>query len=104
MPAEGPLHDIRVLDIATFIAAPFCGTVLADFGADVIKVEQPGAGDPLRQFGTPTECSDSFVWLSEARNKSSITLDLRTEQGAALFLQLAAKSDVILENFRPGTL
>jgi crotonobetainyl-CoA:carnitine CoA-transferase CaiB-like acyl-CoA transferase len=104
MPAEGPLHDIRVLDIATFIAAPFCGTVLADFGADVIKIEQPGEGDPLRRFGTPTECGDSFVWLSEARNKSSVTLDLRTEQGAALFLQLAAKSDVILENFRPGTL
>ncbi len=98
------LAGIRVLDIATFVAAPFCGTILADFGAEVIKIEQPRSGDSLRQFGTITECGDSLVWLSEARNKKTVTLDLRKPDGAALFRKLVAKSDVVLENFRPGTL
>ncbi|MGE4243376.1 CaiB/BaiF CoA transferase family protein [Ramlibacter sp.] len=101
---ERPLAGLRVLDIATFIAAPFCGATLAEFGAEVIKVEQPEVGDPLRYWGTQTECGDSLVWLSEARNKKSVTLDLRTEQGKRIFRQLVAKSDVVLENFRPGTL
>jgi crotonobetainyl-CoA:carnitine CoA-transferase CaiB-like acyl-CoA transferase len=100
----GALSGLRVLDIATFVAAPFCGTVLADFGAEVIKIEQPDGGDPLRKFGTHTECGDSLVWLSEARNKKTITLDLRTPRGAELFRALVATSDVVLENFRPGTL
>lgn len=100
----GPLSDIRVLDIATFVAAPFCGTLLSDFGAEVIKIEEPKAGDSLRRFGTPTECGDTLVWLSEARNRKSVTLDLRTSEGADLFRQLVAKSDVVLENFRPGTM
>jgi len=100
----GPLADVRVLDIATFVAAPFCGTVMAEFGAEVIKIEQPGEGDSLRRFGTMTEAGDTLVWLSEARNKKSVTLDLRTPEGAAIFRQLVAKSDVVLENFRPGTL
>jgi crotonobetainyl-CoA:carnitine CoA-transferase CaiB-like acyl-CoA transferase len=104
MPDNPPLGGIRVLDIATFVAAPFCGTVLGDFGAEVIKIEQPGEGDSLRRFGTQTECGDTLVWLSEARNKRSVTLDLRTREGADLLLALAAKSDVVLENFRPGTL
>lgn len=98
------LAGLRVLDIATFVAAPFCGTILADFGAEVIKIEQPGAGDSLRQFGTPTECGDSLVWMSESRNKKTVTLDLRTPEGAAIFRRLAAQADVVLENFRPGTL
>ena len=102
--SEKPLAGVRVLDIATFIAAPFSGSTLAEFGAEVIKVEQPGVGDPLRYWGTQTECGDSLVWLSEARNKKSITLDLRLEEGKALFRKLVAKSDVVLENFRPGTL
>ncbi len=93
-----------MLDIATFIAAPFCGATLAEFGAEVIKVEQPGVGDPLRYWGTTTECGDSLVWLSEARNKKSITLDLRLGEGKEIFRKLVAKSDVVLENFRPGTL
>jgi crotonobetainyl-CoA:carnitine CoA-transferase CaiB-like acyl-CoA transferase len=101
---EAPLAGVRVLDIATFVAAPFCGTVLSDFGAEVIKIEQPGEGDPLRRFGTQSECGDTYVWLSEARNKKSVTLDLRTERGAALFRELVRQSDVVLENFRPGTL
>jgi crotonobetainyl-CoA:carnitine CoA-transferase CaiB-like acyl-CoA transferase len=98
------MAGIRVLDIATFVAAPFCGTILADFGAEVIKIEQPGEGDSLRRFGTPTECGDSLVWLSEARNKKTATLDLRKPEGAALFKRLVEVSDVVLENFRPGTL
>ena len=102
--AGRPLAGVRVLDIATFLAAPFAGTVLADFGAEVIKVEQPGIGDPLRRFGTPTDAGDSLVWLSEARNKKSITLDLRTPEGAEILRRLVRESDVVLENFRPGTL
>lgn len=100
----GALQGLRVLDIATFVAAPFCGTILADFGAEVIKIERPEGGDSLRKFGTITECGDSLVWLSEARNKKTITLDLRKAEGVALFKQLVLKSDVVLENFRPGTL
>ncbi|MFG1421633.1 CaiB/BaiF CoA transferase family protein [Roseixanthobacter liquoris] len=100
----GALDGIRVLDIATFVAAPFCGTILSDFGAEVIKIEQPVVGDSLRRFGTATECGDSLVWLSESRNKRTVTLDLRANKGAELFRQLVAKSDVVLENFRPGTL
>lgn len=101
---DKPLAGLRVLDIATFIAAPFCGATLAEFGADVIKIEQPGVGDPLRYWGTPTECGDSLVWLSEARNKKSVTLDLRLPAGKEIFRKLVEKSDVVLENFRPGTL
>ena len=100
----GALDGLRVLDIATFVAAPFCGTILADFGAEVIKVERPKSGDSLRQFGTITDCGDSLVWLSEARNKKTVTLDLRKPEGVELFKKLVAQSDVVLENFRPGTL
>jgi len=101
---DKPLAGVRVLDIATFLAAPFAGTVLADFGAEVIKIEQPKVGDPLRGFGTPTEAGDTLVWLSEARNKKSVTLDLRKPEGAGIFRRLVRQSDVVLENFRPGTL
>lgn len=102
--ADGPLSGIRVLDAATFIAAPFCGTILAEFGAEVIKVEQPVTGDPLRRFGTLTDCGDTYVWLSEGRNKDCLSLDLRQPEGAAIFRDLAAESHVVLENFRPGTM
>jgi crotonobetainyl-CoA:carnitine CoA-transferase CaiB-like acyl-CoA transferase len=103
-PAAQALEGLRVLDIATFVAAPFCGTILADFGAEVIKIEQPDGGDSLRAFGTRTECGDSLVWLSEARNKKTMTLNLKAPDGARLFRDLVAQSDVVLENFRPGTL
>jgi len=100
-----PLRGLRVLDAATFIAAPLCATLLAEFGAEVIKVEHPRGGDPFRRFGTPTERADStLAWLSEARNKKSITLDLSHPKGAALFRRLAGMSAVVCENFRPGTL
>lgn len=99
-----PLAGVRVLDCATFIAAPYTAAILAEFGAEVIKVEQPGSGDPFRRFGTPTARGDSLAWLSEARNKRSVTLDLRHPKGAGLFRQMAARADVVCENFRPGTL
>jgi crotonobetainyl-CoA:carnitine CoA-transferase CaiB-like acyl-CoA transferase len=98
------LDGIRVLDIATFIASPFCATLLAEFGADVIKVELPQTGDPVRGMGSASECDEKLIWLSEARNKRCITLDLRKPEGAELFKQLVAKSDVVCENFQPGTL
>jgi crotonobetainyl-CoA:carnitine CoA-transferase CaiB-like acyl-CoA transferase len=101
---KSALEGLRVLDIATFVAAPFCGTILADFGAEVIKIEQPAGGDALRKFGTITDCGDSLIWLSEARNKKTVTLDLRKPEGAELFRKLVEKADVVLENFRPGTL
>ncbi len=99
------MTGVRVLDAATFIAAPFTATILGEFGAEVIKVERPDGGDPFRRFGTATERDDStLAWLSESRNKKSVTLDLKQAGGQALFKRLAAKSDVICENFRPGTL
>jgi crotonobetainyl-CoA:carnitine CoA-transferase CaiB-like acyl-CoA transferase len=104
VPAAQPLAGIRVLDIATFIAAPFAASMMSEFGAEVIKIEQPGSGDPLRKFGTPSDRGDTFCWLSEARNKKSVTLDLRKRQGADLFRRLVADADVVCENFRPGTL
>jgi crotonobetainyl-CoA:carnitine CoA-transferase CaiB-like acyl-CoA transferase len=94
----------RVLDCATFIAGPTCATLLGEFGAEVIKVELPGVGCPLRQFGTMTEAGMSLPWLSEARNKKSLTLDLRMPEGAAILEQLVSQSDVLVENFQPGTL
>ncbi|MBS37715.1 MAG: carnitine dehydratase [Thiotrichales bacterium] len=99
-----PLDDVRVLDIATFVAAPFAAACLGEFGADVIKVERPGIGDDLRRLGTPSETGDTYWWLNDARNKRSITLNLKTERGAALFRKLVASADVVVENFRPGTL
>ena len=100
-----PLTGVRVLDAATFIAAPYTATILGEFGAEVIKVERPDGGDPFRYFGTATERDDStLAWLSESRNKKSVTLDLKQAKGQELFRRLAAKSDVICENFRPGTL
>jgi crotonobetainyl-CoA:carnitine CoA-transferase CaiB-like acyl-CoA transferase len=105
MSGAKPMDGVRVLDLATFLAAPFTAAILAEFGAEVIKVEQPGGGDPMRQFGTATEIPDStLTWLSEARNKHSITLNLKDPDGAALFKRLVKDADVVCENFRPGTL
>jgi succinyl-CoA:(S)-malate CoA-transferase subunit A len=105
MSDSAPLAGIRVLDAGTFIAAPFAATVLSEFGAEVIKVENPTGGDPWRHYGTPTSRDgDTLAWLSEARNRSSLPLDLRQPRGADLFLDLVQRSDVLCENFRPGTL
>lgn len=97
------LKGIRVLDVTTVIAAPFAAGLMADFGADVIKVELPGSGDPFRKLG-PYHKGHALRWATMARNKRCITLDLRQEAGKEVFLQLVAKSDLILENFRTGTL
>jgi succinyl-CoA:(S)-malate CoA-transferase subunit B len=99
-----PLDDIRVLDVSSFLAGPFCSTQLAEFGAEVLKVELPGIGDALRRFGTITENGDSLPWLSECRNKKSVTLDMRTPDGAKILKRLVEKCDVMVENFQPGTL
>jgi len=98
------LEGIRVLDLGTFIAGPYCTTILGEFGAEVIKVEPPKGGDSLRRLGTNTACGDTLVWLSESRNKKCVTLDLQSERGRLLLKQLAAKCDIVVENFRPGTL
>jgi len=99
-----PLDDIRVIDVSSFLAGPFCSTQLAEFGAQVYKVELPKVGDALRRFGTITENGDSLPWLSECRNKKSITLDMRTAEGARLMKRLIETADVMVENFQPGTL
>ncbi len=100
-----PMSGVRVLDLATFIAAPFCASILGEFGAEVIKIEQPDTGDPWRRYGTPSARPDSsLAWLTEARNKKSLTLNLRSPEGADILRRLVAESDVVCENFRPGTL
>jgi succinyl-CoA:(S)-malate CoA-transferase subunit B len=100
-----PLAGIRVLELGTYIAGPFCATVLAEFGAEVIKLELPGIGDPCRRYGSASPAPDaSFLFLSEGRNKKSVTLDLRTPEGAELAKRLVTQVDVVVENFQPGTM
>ncbi len=99
------MTGIRVLDVGTFLAGPYAASILGEFGAEVLKIEHPIAGDPMRRFGTPTEREDAtLAWLTEGRNRKSVTIDLRQEEGVKLFLRLVAKSDVLIENFRPGTM
>ena len=99
------LAGVTVLDLATFLAAPVCATLLGEFGADVIKVEQPDVGDDLRRLGRPAAAgAPSYWWLVEARNKRSVTCNLRTPEGQALIKRLVAGAHVLTENFRPGTL
>ncbi|WP_440640966.1 CaiB/BaiF CoA transferase family protein [Bradyrhizobium sp. PUT101] len=99
----GPLEGLKVLDIATIIAAPFAATLLADYGADVLKIEMPGHGDGVRSF-PPFKDGKPLWWKAANRNKKFATLDLRTPEGLALFKQLLPRFDVLIENFRPGTL
>jgi formyl-CoA transferase len=99
----GPLAGLRVLEAGHFVAAPFASRLLADYGAEVIKIEPPGAGDPLRALGDP-EDGPSLWWSSLGRNKKSVTIDLRRPQGQELFLGLVAMSDAVVENFRVGQL
>src|SRR5918999_1870483 len=97
VPAEsglrGPLAGLRVMDIATVYAAPFAAALLADYGADVLKIEMPGVGDPLREL-EPFDGEESLVWAALARNKRSVTLDLHKEPGQEIFLRLLAQQDV----------
>jgi formyl-CoA transferase/succinyl-CoA--D-citramalate CoA-transferase len=99
----GPLAGVRVLELGSFIAGPFAGQLLGDYGADVIKVEPPDGGDPMRRWGV-TRDGDSLWWPAIARNKRSVTLDLRDERARRLVLGLAGQCDVVLENFRPRVL
>jgi len=102
-PSPRPLEGLRILDVATILAGPVCATMLADFGAEVVKVEKPGTGDTTRQ-GSSDNSGLSLMWLQEGRNKRSITLDLHYPEGQALLKRLVTKVDAMVENFRPGTL
>ena len=99
----GPLEGLRVLDLGTRIAAPFCAGLLGEHGAEVVKIEQPRGGDFMREIG-PFVDGYSLFWAVEGRGRKSVTLDLRTAEGQEVFRGLAATADVVVENFRPGTL
>jgi len=100
----GPLADVRVIELGMLLAGPFAGRLLGDLGADVIKVEAPGQPDPIRDWGKARYKGRSLWWPVQSRNKRCITLNLRHERGQELLLELVKASDVVTENFRPGTL
>ena len=99
-----PLEGIKVLDLTRALAGPFCALMLGDYGADVIKIERPGAGDDTRKWGPPFIGEESAYFLSVNRNKRSLTLNLRDEKAQQVFLKLAADADVIVENFTPDVM
>ena len=101
---SGPLDGIRVLDLTRVLAGPYCTMFLGDLGAEVVKVEQPGVGDDTRGWGPPFAGGESAYFLCVNRNKKSITVDLKSEEGIALARRLAESADVLVENFRPGTM
>ncbi len=99
------MGGVRVLDLGTFLAGPHAASIFGEFGAEVLKIEHPVYGDPMRRFGSRTSHDDlSLPFLSEARCRKSVTLDIRRPEGVRLFLKLVEKSDILIENFRPGTL
>ncbi len=99
------MEGVRIIDLGTFLAGPHAASIFGEFGAEVLKIEHPEAGDPMRRFGSPTSRSDStLAFLTEARCKRSVTLDLRQAEARDLFLRLVEKSDVLIENFRPETM
>jgi formyl-CoA transferase len=100
----GPLSDLRVLEMGQLLAGPFCGQLLADFGAEVIKIEQPGAGDPMREWGRERPKGVSLWWAVVARNKKSIEVNARLPEGQEIIRKLVASTDILIENFRPGTM
>jgi formyl-CoA transferase len=102
-PTRQVLSDVRVLELGQLIAGPFCGKTLADFGADVIKIEPPGQGDPLRKWRLLKD-GTSVWWQVQSRNKRSVTLDLRNPAGQEIVRRLVPETDVLIENFKPGTL
>ncbi|MEM2001775.1 MAG: CoA transferase [candidate division WOR-3 bacterium] len=101
---RGALEGVRVIEMGSLLAGPFCGQLLGDLGAEVIKVEPPGEGDPMRNWGHRKVNGKSLWWPIIARNKKSITLDLRKPQGQDLARALIAQADIVVENFRPGTM
>lgn len=101
---QGPLTDLRVIEMGQLLAGPFCGQLLADFGAEVIKIEPPEVGDPMRQWGREKPHGKSLWWPVVARNKKSITLNLRTPEGQQIVRDLVKNADILIENFRPGTM
>ena len=103
-PTAGPLAGVRVIELGSFIAGPFAGQLLGDYGADVIKVESPDDGDPMRSWGVTTAGGDSLWWPTIARNKRSVTADMRADEGRAFVHALIDSADIVVENFRPGRL
>ena len=102
---DGALSDLRVIELGTLLAGPFCGQILGDMGAEVIKIEPPGQGDPLRVWGRHDDPgAPSLWWPVVSRNKKCVTLDLRQREGQEVLKEMAANADFLLENFRPGTL
>jgi crotonobetainyl-CoA:carnitine CoA-transferase CaiB-like acyl-CoA transferase len=101
---HGPLAGVRVLEFGSLLAGPLCARILGDFGADVIKIESPGEGDPLRRWGQEPFHGRDLLWTIYARNKRCITINLRAPEGQQLVRDLARQSDILVENFRPGTL
>ncbi len=97
-----PLAGLRVVEMGTLIAGPFCGRLLADFGADVIKVEPPGDGDPMRLWGQAVKEGSSLWWSAQSRNKKCVTINLRLKEGQELARKLIKEADILIENFRPG--
>ena len=100
---KGPLDGIKVLDLSRVLAGPWCAMVLGDLGADVIKIESP-EGDDLRHFGPPFEKGESAYFMVAGRNKRSVIADMKTDEGQALVRRLAVQADILVENFREGTL
>ncbi|MGI9049083.1 MAG: CaiB/BaiF CoA transferase family protein [Rubrobacteraceae bacterium] len=99
-----PLDGVRVIEMGSLLAGPFCGQLLADFGAEVIKIEPPGKGDPMREWGRHRKEGRTLWWPIIARNKKSVTLNLREKEGQEFARKLIAEADVLVENFRPGTM
>ena len=102
--STGPLAGVRVVEMGQLLAGPFCGQLLGDLGADVVKIEDPAKGDPLRQWGRQLPQGQSLWWSVVGRNKQSVTLNLRSLEGQDLARKLIAEADVLVENFRPGTM
>ncbi|GAC1326905.1 MAG: CaiB/BaiF CoA-transferase family protein [Chloroflexota bacterium] len=100
----GPLSGIRIVDLTRALAGPYCTLLLGDMGADVVKIELPGSGDETRQWGPPFIAGESSYFLSVNRNKRSVTLDLKSQSGLDALRRLIATADVLVENFRPGTM
>ena len=101
--SPGPLADLKVVEMGTLIAGPYCARLLAEFGADVVKIETPGDGDPLRKWRQLHE-GNSLWWYAQARNKKSIAVNLKSPEGQQVVRDLVAKADIVVENFRPGTM